>query len=233
MAIKIYSLKKDGGTKLSEHFTVREFACSDGSDEIKIDPNLVTYLEKIRQHFGKSVRITSGYRTPAHNAKVGGVKSSYHVKGMAADIVIDGVKSRDVAQYAETIGCGGIGWYETKKFTHIDTRSGCVRWKDSGDNVVKTFQTSASGSVVTPAPKPAAKKCPYSEPTKTIPFGANGTHVKWVQWHLNQLGEKLTVDGNFGIYTKIALLKFQKSSKLVPDGVVGAKTRAALKKAVK
>lgn len=53
------------------------------------------------------------------------------------------------------------------------------------------------------------------------------------QWHLNQLGEKLTVDGNFGIYTKIALLKFQKSSKLVPDGVVGAKTRAALKKAVK
>ena len=64
-------------------------------------------------------------------------------------------------------------------------------------------------------------------------FGAKGNNVKWLQWHLNQLGEKLTVDGNFGIYTKIALLKFQKSSKLVPDGVVGAKTRAALKKAVK
>ena len=233
MSIKTYSLKKHGSTKLSEHFTVREFACSDGSDEIRIDPKLVDYLEKIRAHFGKPVRITSGYRSPAYNAKVGGVKNSYHVKGMAADIVIDGVKSRDVAQYAETIGCGGIGWYEKSNFTHIDTRAGCVRWKDSGSNVVKTFLNGASGMAVVPAPKPVAKKCPYAEPTKTIHFGAKGNNVKWLQWHLNQLGEKLTVDGNFGIYTKIALLKFQKSSKLVPDGVVGAKTRAALKKAVK
>ena len=123
MSIKTYSLKKHGSTKLSEHFTVREFACSDGSDEIRIDPKLVDYLEKIRAHFGKPVRITSGYRSPAYNAKVGGVKNSYHVKGMAADIVIDGVKSKEVAQYAETIGCGGIGWYEARNFTHIDTRS--------------------------------------------------------------------------------------------------------------
>ena len=108
MSIKTYSLKKHGSTKLSEHF----------------------YLEKIRAHFGKPVRITSGYRSPAYNAKVGGVKNSYHVKGMAADIVIDGVKSKEVAQYAETIGCGGIGWYEARNFTHIDTRSGCVRWKN-------------------------------------------------------------------------------------------------------
>ena len=57
MSIKTYSLKKHGSTKLSEHFTVREFACSDGSDEIRIDPKLVDYLEKIRAHFGKPVRI--------------------------------------------------------------------------------------------------------------------------------------------------------------------------------
>lgn len=234
MAIKTYSLKRDGNTKLSEHFTVREFACSDGSDQIKIDPKLVDYLEKIRAHFGKPVCITSGYRSPAHNEKVGGVKSSYHVKGMAADIVIDGVKSRDVAEYAETIGCGGIGWYEARNFTHIDTRSGRVRWKDSGNNVVKTFQTSASGSAVAQAPAPAIAKCPYAEPAKTIQFGAKGNNVKWLQWHLNQAaGCQLTIDGDFGIYTKIALLKFQKSSKLVPDGIVGAKTRTALKKAVK
>lgn len=227
MAIKTYSLKRDGNTKLSEHFTVREFACSDGSDEIKVDQNLAKHLEKIRQHFGKPVLITSGYRTPAHNAKVGGAKSSYHVKGMAADIVIDGVKSRDVAQYAETIGCGGIGWYETKKFTHIDTRSGRVRWKDSGNNVVKTF-----GAAIASAPKPSLK-CPYTEPAKTIQFGAKGNNVKWLQWHLNQLGEKLTIDGNFGVLVKAAVLRFQKKQKLVQDGIVGAKTRAALKKAVR
>ena len=226
MSIKTYSLKKHGSTKLSEHFTVREFACSDGSDEIRIDPKLVDYLEKIRAHFGKPVRITSGYRSPAYNAKVGGVKNSYHMKGMAADIVIDGVKSKEVAQYAETIGCGGIGWYEARNFTHIDTRSGCVRWKDSGSNVVKTFV-----AAIAPAPKPSSK-CPYTEPAKTIQFGAKGNNVKWLQWHLNQLGEKLTIDGNFGVLVKAAVLRFQKKQKLTQDGIVGAKTRTALKKAV-
>ena len=226
MSIKTYSLKKSGSTKLSEHFSVKEFACSDGSDEIRIDPKLVDYLEKIRAHFGKPVRITSGYRSPAYNAKVGGVKNSYHLKGMAADIVIDGVKSKEVAQYAETIGCGGIGWYEARNFTHIDTRSGCVRWKDSGSNVVKTF-----GAAVAPVPKPSSK-CPYTEPAKTIQFGAKGNNVKWLQWHLNQLGEKLIIDGNFGVLVKAAVLQFQKKQKLTQDGIVGAKTRAALKKAV-
>ena len=226
MSIKTYSLKKSGSTKLSEHFSVKEFACSDGSDEIRIDPKLVDYLEKIRAHFGKPVRITSGYRSPTYNAKVGGVKNSYHLKGMAADIVIDGVKSKEVAQYAETIGCGGIGWYEARNFTHIDTRSGCVRWKDSGSNVVKTF-----GAAVTPAPKPYSK-CHYTEPAKTIHFGAKGNNVKWLQWYLNQLGEKLTIDGNFGVLVKAAVLRFQKKQKLTQDGIVGAKTRAALKKEV-
>lgn len=231
MSVKTYSIKRDGNIHLSPHFTVKEFACSDGSDEIRIDPKLVDYLEKIRAHFGKPVRITSGYRSPAYNAKVGGVKNSYHMKGMAADIVIDGVKSKEVAQYAEKIGCGGIGWYEARNFTHIDTRSGCVRWKNSGSNVVKTFLGSASGSAVTPAPKPSSK-CPYSEPAKTIRFGAKGNNVKWLQWHLNQLGEKLTIDGNFGVLVKAAVLRFQKKQKLTQDGIVGAKTRAALKKAV-
>ena len=226
MSIKTYSLKKHSSTKLSAHFTVREFACSDGSDEIRIDPNLVKYLEKIRAHFGKPVRITSGYRSPAYNAKVGGAFHSYHLRGMAADIVISGVSSKLVAQYAETVGCGGVGWYEARNFTHIDTRSGNVRWKDSGSNVVKTF-----GAAVTPAPKPSSK-CPYSEPAKTIRFGAKGNNVKWLQWHLNQLGEKLTIDGNFGVLVKAAVLRFQKKQKLTQDGIVGAKTRTALKKAV-
>ena len=226
MTVKKYSLKKSGNIHLSPHFTVKEFACSDGTDEVKVDSALIDYLQQIRAHFGKPVRITSGYRSPAYNAKVGGVKNSYHMKGMAADIVIDGVKSKEVAQYAETIGCGGIGWYEARNFTHIDTRSGCVRWKDSGSNVVKTFV-----AAIAPAPKPSSK-CPYTEPAKTIQFGAKGNNVKWLQWHLNQLGEKLTIDGDFGVLVKAAVLRFQKKQKLTQDGIVGAKTRAALKKEV-
>ena len=56
--------------------------------------------------------------------------------------------------------------------------------------------------------------------------------MKWVQWHLNQTGEKLSVDGAFGVLTKAAVLRFQKKCKLVQDGIVGPKTRVALRKAV-
>ena len=86
---------------------------------------------------------------------------------------------------------------------------------------------------VKPAPKPSVKKCPYAEPTKDLRRGSKGNGVRWAQWHLNHAaGEKLKVDGDFGILTRAAVLRFQKKQKLTQDGIVGAKTRAALKKAV-
>ena len=62
MAIKQYSLAKDGARQLSPAFKVREFRCRDGSDAIMIDQTLVVLLQAIREHFGKAVTITSGYR---------------------------------------------------------------------------------------------------------------------------------------------------------------------------
>ena len=213
MTVKKYSLKKSGNLRLSEHFTVREFACNDGSDTVLIDDKLAELLENIRDKFGKPVHINSAYRTPAYNAKVGGVSNSYHVKGMAADIVVSGVSSKRVAQYAETLNCGGIGWYEGKKFVHIDTRSKRVCWKDSGSNVRKTFSD-----------------CPYAEPSGTLQYGDKG--ASWIQWHLKKLGTKLTIDGKFGANTKAAVIVFQKAHGLTTDGVVGEKTRLALKREV-
>ena len=86
MAIKQYSLARDGAKQLSPAFKVREFRCRDGSDAIMIDQTLVVLLQAIREHFGKPVTITSGYRTAAHNTAVGGAKSSQHLLGRAADI---------------------------------------------------------------------------------------------------------------------------------------------------
>ena len=90
-----------------------------------------------------------------------------------------------------------------------------------------TADKPASGSATV-----TKKKCPYAEPTKNLRYGAKGNGVKWVQWHLNQTGEKLSVDGAFGVLTKAAVLRFQKKCKLVQDGIVGPKTRVALRKAV-
>lgn len=126
--IHAYSKKKDGGKKLSTNFMVKEFACSDGSDPIFIAPELVEVLQKIRNHFGKAVNITSAYRTPTKNKKVGGAAYSQHLYGTAADIKISGVSPKKVAAYAETImpNSGGIGIYRT--FTHIDVRETKSRW---------------------------------------------------------------------------------------------------------
>ena len=93
----------------------------------------------IREHFGKPVHITSGYRTAAHNAAVGGSKSSQHLLGRAADLYVEGVPVAAVAAYAETLlpSRGGIGRYpkdaahpkRSTGWVHIDTRAGKSRWK--------------------------------------------------------------------------------------------------------
>ena len=135
MAIKQYNLKADSKKKLSPNFTVYEFRCRDGSDTIMVDEALVVVLQCIREHFGKAVTITSGYRTAEHNAAVGGAKSSQHLLGRAADIQVTGVSVEAVAAYAESLmpGWGGVGRYPVKSgrakgWVHVDTRPNKSRW---------------------------------------------------------------------------------------------------------
>jgi hypothetical protein len=56
-------------------------------------------LQPVRDHYGKGVKVNSGYRHPEVNAKVGGSKTSDHCKGQAADIEIPGVANADLAQW--------------------------------------------------------------------------------------------------------------------------------------
>ena len=135
MALQAYSLARDGEAYLSPHFRVQEFRCKDGSDPVFVDTALVELLEQLRTHFGKAVTITSGYRTAAHNAAVGGSKSSQHLLGRAADIQVAGVSVEDVAAYAESLmpGWGGVGRYPVKAgratgWVHVDTRQNKSRW---------------------------------------------------------------------------------------------------------
>ena len=120
--VAVYDAFTEGRTKVSENFTVAEFASKDGSRVVIINPKLPEYLQKARDHFGKPMIITSGYRTTAHNAKVGGVSNSQHVFGNAADVYIPGVSVTDLYNYFCDIagnGCG-IGIYDT--FVHFDVR---------------------------------------------------------------------------------------------------------------
>ena len=136
MAIRQYSLARDGSTALSPHFHVREFRCKDGTDTVMVDEALTVVLQCIREHFGKPVTITSGYRTASHNKKVGGSRSSQHLLGRAADIRVQGVSVEDVAAYAERLmpDWGGVGRYPVKAgratgWVHVDTRADKARWR--------------------------------------------------------------------------------------------------------
>jgi peptidoglycan hydrolase-like protein with peptidoglycan-binding domain len=114
-----------------QHFKRSEFKCKCGKCggfPVEPDKDLVVLLEKIRNHFGAAVTITSGVRCKTHNANVGGASSSQHLKGTAADIKVSGVKPSAVAAYAETLlpNSGGVGRYST--FTHVDVRANKSRW---------------------------------------------------------------------------------------------------------
>ena len=126
--VKVYSKAKEGNVKLSKNFTVKEFACSDGTDTVFISLALVNLLQKIRNHFGKAVIINSAYRTEAHNKSIGGATYSQHKYGLAADIHINGVTPKEIADYVETLmpSSGGIGIY--KSFVHVDVRRVKSRW---------------------------------------------------------------------------------------------------------
>lgn len=136
MALKAYSRVAEGALPLSAHFRVREFACRDGSDPVFVEEELVTLLEAIRQHFGRAVVLTSGFRTAAHNAALPHASPhSQHLYGRAADFRVEGVSVEETAAYAETLlpGRGGIGRYPPRSgrpngWVHLDTRRSKARW---------------------------------------------------------------------------------------------------------
>ena len=96
---------------LSANFSLKELTKSDTATRLGLDntPNQETIdnlkmlcekvLQPVREHFGKSVTVNSGYRSPESNAAVGGSKTSDHCKGQAADIEIVGVANAELAQW--------------------------------------------------------------------------------------------------------------------------------------
>ena len=152
MAIKTY--KKGTATKLSTNFKSTEFDChgSGCCTQTKVDEKLVELLQKIRDHFGKPVQVSSAYRCETHNKSVGGATGSRHKSGEAADIYISGVKPAEIAKYAESIGILGIGLYETDvdgHFVHIDTRTTKSFWYGQAQAKRTTFGGAATTTTTT------------------------------------------------------------------------------------
>lgn len=248
MAIKTY--KRGDSSKLSEHFTVSEFLCKGSGccTEGKIDDKLVEILKKIRDHFGKPVYISSAYRCPAWNKKVGGVSGSYHLYGQAADIKVRDIAPAEVAKYAESIGVLGIGLYETDAdghFVHVDTRTSKSYWYGQkserrttfGGKPVETEET--NGYTLKQFIKDVQEACGAKvdgiagtetiSKTVTLSESKNRTHeaVEAVQKRLYSLGytEVGKADGVAGILFTTAVLHFQEDNRCWVDGEITARNK--------
>lgn len=125
--------------KLSPHFTLAELTASNKARQLGIDnmppqelvPRLVLVaemLERIRATLDVPVTVTSGYRCPPLNRAVGGVTSSDHTQGHAADFVAPRFGSasdvaRLLAPLVSTLGIGQIilEGVKGKQWVHVST----------------------------------------------------------------------------------------------------------------
>ncbi len=86
-----------------------------------LKPQLVGILKALERRYGKSVIVTSGYRSPPYNRLVNGAKASLHMSCAAADIQIPGVSKWELANFARSMtGRGGVGTYCHTESVHVD-----------------------------------------------------------------------------------------------------------------
>lgn len=104
---------------------MRDYRVGEQSD---IDPKLFDQLYLLQHRLGKTgeIQIISGYRSPNTNAMLrrtskGVAKKSYHMTGQAIDLRLPGVPLAQVRQAALQMKVGGVGYYPSSNFVHLDT----------------------------------------------------------------------------------------------------------------
>ena len=119
----------DGGYDMDEIAKFSHIArCSLTGREKDMSIKLVELLDAVEDHFGKKgIILLSGYRTLKLNRTLpGAAEHSRHMLGWAADIRIPGRSAAAVKRYALKLGVGGVGYYPSQGFTHLDV--GRVRY---------------------------------------------------------------------------------------------------------
>ena len=234
MAVITYNYSTDKNKKLSDHFSVGEFASPSDYNgnypkQISIDSSLIVLLEDVLAHFNcDRCDINSGYRTTACDIAVGGSGYGPHTYGCAADAYFykngQPIESRLIACYLQDIGAHGIGYCCGGNFygTHIDTLSRVWHGDEQDYSVTVSDYYSYTGT--TKAEVYGGSEAP------SAPAG-NRDGIKTVQ---DWLG--VDVDGVYGNQTKTALIKElqtvlneQYGANLAVDGIFGNKTASAIR----
>ena len=101
-------------------FSPREIACK-GTGKVLVNEDALDKLQALRERLGKPLILTSAYRSPEHNRRVGGAKNSKHMEGIAFDVRMDNHDPHEFEAAARAVGFTGFGYYVKSGFMHIDT----------------------------------------------------------------------------------------------------------------
>lgn len=98
------------------------------NESCEMDTGLLDLLHRLHATVDApyGIEIFSGYRSPKTNAALaaknsGVAKKSLHMRGMAADIRIPGIKLANLRKAALSLKLGGVGYYRKSGFLHVDT----------------------------------------------------------------------------------------------------------------
>lgn len=88
-----------------KYFKREEFKCKCGKYcdgyPVEMSEELIRVADRVRDHFGKPMIVSSGVRCERHNANVGGVSGSRHKLGKAMDFRVDGFSASSVLEYVQ------------------------------------------------------------------------------------------------------------------------------------
>ena len=101
-------------------FSPREIACK-GTGKVLVNHAAMDKLQALRDRLRKPLILTSAYRSPEHNRRVGGAKKSKHMEGIAFDVRMDNHDPHEFEAAARAVGFTGFGYYVKSGFMHIDT----------------------------------------------------------------------------------------------------------------
>ena len=84
-----------------KYFKKSEFRCKCGCGSDDMNETLISVADRVREHFGKAITVSSGRRCANHNARVGGVSNSRHLSGKAMDFSVSGKSAAQVLEYVQ------------------------------------------------------------------------------------------------------------------------------------
>ncbi|MDP1974939.1 MAG: DUF882 domain-containing protein [Alphaproteobacteria bacterium] len=137
--LKLYN--RHTGESLDVVFCTPEGYCTKGLDaidklmrdhrrniKVPMDIKLIEGLYKLSLLLGCNlpIEVVCGFRTYFTNKQIRAVGESYHMKGQAVDIRIQGIQTAHLQKAAKLVKIGGVGYYPRAKFVHMDT--GAIRF---------------------------------------------------------------------------------------------------------